>query len=99
MTLIVRPALSILVGLALTLYGVFHAIIRYPGSAAFAQIREGLPALGHVALFVLGIAAALSGLFLLVRNLKQLRYGWRHLQRITRQPAYAGDDPEWSRYR
>ena len=45
MTLIVRPALAIILGLALTLYGIFHAITRYPGSEAFTELAAGLPTL------------------------------------------------------
>src|SRR4051812_21221989 len=97
MTLIVRPALSILLGLALTLYGIFHAVTRYPGSDAFAQLAEALPLLARVLLFVLGIVAAAAGAVLLLCNAKRLRYGCRHLQRLTGRTAYGPrDDLEWS---
>jgi hypothetical protein len=97
MTPIVQPIVSLLVGLALSFYGVAHSVARYPGTAAFARLADVLPSLGAVLLFALGLLAALAGLVLLVRSARLLRTRWRQLAALTARQRYgdAEDGPEW----
>jgi hypothetical protein len=83
MTSIVQAIFAFVLGLVLSLLGIVHSFSKYPGAKAFAAFIAGLPSLGSVLFFVLGIAAALAGLILLFTSVRRLRHRWHYLQRIT----------------
>jgi hypothetical protein len=99
MTSIFQSCLAVLVGLALSIYGIVHCITRYPGPEAFRHLVDSLPVVGAVLLFALGIAAAVVGALVLVLSFRRLQRNWRAVQMLTSQRrAYMenGDDREWA---
>ena len=83
MTSIVQSIFAFLLGLALSLLGIVHSFSKYPGARAFAAFVAGLPSLGSVLFFVLGIVAAMAGIILLFTSVRRLRHRWHYLQRVT----------------
>lgn len=83
MTQIIQSAFAFILGVALTFFGVVHAVSKFPGSAAFNQLVAGLPTLGAVLFFFLGIAAIVAGVIVLVVSFRQLRYRWGYLRELT----------------
>ena len=97
MNSIFQSALSILLGLALSLYGLFHAVTRFPGHAAFSQLSGALPSLGAVLFFVLGLLAVAAGVWVLVVSVRRLLRRWRFLREVTARRGYVDEDErEWA---
>jgi hypothetical protein len=84
-TSVIRPVVLFLLGLALSVFGVFHAVNRYPGPDVFVRFTDALPMLGAVASFALGVAAALAGLVLVLPMVFRLRR-----RRQSQPPVYLG---------
>lgn len=96
MTSIVQSVFTLLLGIALSFFGVAHSVLRFPGSKAFSQLAAGLPALGSVLLFVLCILAAIAGVVVVVLSTMRLRLRWRYLREVTsgRRPRQYHDNGE-----
>ena len=100
---IFQSLVSILLGLALTIYGLVHTVTRYPDPVVFAEVASNLPTFAAVVMFVLGIVATVVGVLVLVLSVRRLRRGWRHLRVITGSRGLSAgrtyDDPderEWA---
>ena len=96
---LIQPILSLLIGLAMTLYGIVHAVTRFPGPDAFASLVANLPAVTSVLMFVLGLLAFVAGIVLLIVGIRNLRRRWHRFNLIARhvdsRPQYGdvgGDD-------
>ena len=85
---IIESIFALLLGIALTIFGLIHSISRYPGPAAFEQLANCTPALGAVLLFALGVVGTLSGVTVLLFSLRRLRFRWRHLHRLIDHRTY-----------
>ena len=72
-TSVSQRILSLLLGLVLSAFGVFHSVRGYPGAENFARFAAALPNLGAVASFTLGIVVTLVGLLLLLTSTLGLR--------------------------
>jgi hypothetical protein len=91
MSALFRSFVLAVLGLVFAIFGVFHAVTSYPDPNAFATVTRELPALGTVASFGFGIAAAMLGLILLVPSLIRLRG-----RRVSQRPAYPGPRSPYS---
>lgn len=87
MTQYFQPVFSVLIGIALAIYGTIHTITHYPGGAAFAVLWASLPSLGAFAVFALGIAAVIAGLLLLIFGARSTRRRWQRLRYVMQRPV------------
>ena len=104
MTQLLRPIASLLVGLALAVYGAIHTVSGYPGGEAFAELAAHLPAVGSVLVFLLAVTAFGGGVVLIVTGIRTLRFRWRRLDRLARhariaEPEYDEPEPWEAAYR
>jgi len=95
-----RPALSLLVGLVLAVYGIVHLVVRFPAPSVFEAFISNLPHVVAVALFQIGIAAVLGGLIMLTTGVRGIRGRLQEIQQTYGgQPAsprqrYEEEDPD-----
>jgi hypothetical protein len=68
-----RTIVFFMLGLALSAYGLFQSVSRYPSADNLARFTDALPTISAVASFGLGIVASLVGLVLLVPSIIHLR--------------------------
>ena len=97
---LLRSIASLFVGVAMTVYGLVHSVTRFPGGDAFAALAANMPAVTSVLVFVLGIAAVVAGIVLIVIGIKQTRRRWRRFNQVARHvedrpSCEADDDGEW----
>jgi len=94
---LIQPLASLFIGIAMTAYGLLHAITRFPGSEAFAVLAANLPAVGSVLLFLLGLLAVIAGICLVVLGVRNLRRRWSRFGQIVRysQRRQEYDDDGW----
>jgi hypothetical protein len=98
MTQYLQPVFSVLIGLALAIYGTLHTITHYPGAAAFAVLWASLPSLGTIAIFGLGIAAVITGVLLLILGARATRRRWQRLRYAMQRPVERDpydEDGDW----
>ena len=72
MSLIIQPLLSIVLGLILSFFGLFHSITRFPPPTVFSQLAIMLPTLGTVLFFALGVSGFVVGVLMLVLSARRL---------------------------
>ena len=94
---IVESIFSLLLGLALAVFGLIQTLSRYPGPGPFEQLAADATALNAVLLFAVGLIAALGGLAVLIFSIRRLRFRWRYLRHLTGHRSF-GDprDAEFS---
>ncbi len=94
---LIQPLASLFIGIAMTAYGLLHAITRFPGGDAFAALAANLPAVGSVLLFLLGLLAVIAGICLVVLGVRNLRRRWSQFDQIVRysQRRQEYDDDGW----
>ena len=96
---LLQPLMSLFIGAAMTIYGLVHAITRFPGGDAFATLAKNMPAATSVLVFLLGIVAFVFGVVLLVLSVRNLRRRWRRFGRLARhvehQPQSVDDEDGW----
>ena len=73
MTQMMRYLVLNVLGLALAVFGIFHAIAAYPAPNVFDAVGRDLPMLGALASFGAGVALVIVGLMLLVPWILRLR--------------------------
>lgn len=94
MTRIVQPTVSLLIGLAMAVYGLIHTAGHLPAGDDLRTLWASMPAAGAVGLFVLGVLAVVSGIALLVVGGQTLRRRVRHVDRVLNIPGIDRDlDP------
>ncbi len=97
MSQLLQPILSLLVGVALTIYGIVHAVTQFPDPSAFANLVANLPAFSSVLMFILGLIAFAVGIVLVVIGIRNMRRRWRRFGQIARhveaQPQH--DEDGW----
>lgn len=85
-----QPAATLFIGFAMFAYGVVQAVLHRPSPSAFSTAVAALPDAVAVLIFILGLAAILTGIFLLVTGVRGVRsrtreinhaYGPRNLPR------------------
>ena len=93
-----RPVLSLLVGLALAIYGIVHIVMRFPAPSVFDAFFANLPHAMAVLLFMIGIAVVIGGLILLVAGVRGIRGRLREIRRAYGGPKVGpqqyDDDPD-----
>ena len=103
MTRIVQPTLSLLIGLAMAVYGLIHAATHLPAGEHIRTLWASMPAAGAVGLFLLGLVAVITGVALIVTSGQALRRRVRQVDRAlgagpiadVRDPDFAPDfDPD-----
>ena len=103
MSHLVQPLTTLLIGIAMTIYGVVHAITKFPDPVAFSNLMANLPAFSSVLLFVLGLLAFAAGIVLFVVGVRNMRRRWRRFGQIARhvesQPQYQDDEGWGQAYR
>lgn len=103
MSHLIQPVTTLLIGIALTVYGIAHAILQFPDPVAFTNLIANLPAFSSVLLFVLGLFAFAAGIVLIVLGIRNMRRRWRRFGQIARhvesQPQYQDDDGWGPAYR
>ena len=94
---IVESIFSLLLGLALAVFGLIQTLSRYPGPAPFEQLAADATALGAVLFFAIGLLAAIGGVAVLIFSMRRLRLRWRYLRQLDGRRSY-GDprDAEFS---
>ncbi len=99
MSHLIQPLTTLLIGIAMTIYGIAHAVMQFPDPVAFTQLMANLPAFSSVLLFILGLLAFAAGIVLVVMGVRNMRRRWRRFGQIARhvesQPQYADDDGGW----
>ena len=97
MSHLIQPVTTLLIGIAMTIYGIVHAITQFPDPHAFSNLVAHLPALMSVLMFALGLIAFAAGIVLVVLGVRNMRRRWRRFGQIARhvesQPGY--DDDGW----
>jgi len=92
-----QPIASLFVGLAMVVYGLVHAIAKYPGQDTFTTLADGMSAVTAVLVFALGVMAFASGVILTVLGGRNLRRRWQRFNQlarhVTRGPDH--DDDRW----
>ena len=81
MTRIVQPTLSLLIGLAMAVYGLIHPPNHLPAGEHIRTLWASMPAAGAVGLFLLGLAAVITGVALIVTSGQALRRRVRQVDR------------------
>lgn len=84
MTQLIQPITTLLIGIALTLYGIVHAIVQFPDPVAFTSLIANLPAVTAVLIFILGLVAFAAGIVLIVLGIRNTRRRWRRFGQIAR---------------
>ena len=95
-----RPILSLMIGLALAVYGVVHIVMRFPAPSVFEAFIVNLPHVMAVLLFLIGIAAVIGGLIILTAGVRGLRGRLREINQTYGRPAarprhYEEDPDAW----
>lgn len=80
MTRFLQPVLSLFVGFALLLYGLIHSANHYPDAEHLRVLWQSMPSLIACVVFMLGVAAVVSGLVLLTSGVRGLRLRYRQIQ-------------------
>lgn len=93
-----QPLASLLIGLALSIYGLSHSSTHYPGSAGFHALWQSLPALSSVFIFMLGLTALACGLGLVLAGVQGLRKRYRQIDRAYAEPRRDRDPYEEDGY-
>lgn len=103
MSHLIQPVTTLLIGIAMAVYGLVHAITQFPDPAAFSSLVANLPAFSAVLLFALGLLALIAGVVLTVIGVRNLRRRWRRFGQLVRhvesQPQYQDDDGWGPAYR
>lgn len=96
MSTLFQPILTLLIGVAMTIYGLIHSITRFPGPEAFLNLMAHMPAVMSVLFFVLGLLAFAAGIVLTVIGIRNMRRRWRRFGQLARhvesQPQYQDED-------
>jgi len=95
-----QPLGAVLVGLALSVYGLIHSLLHPPPAATFRRVAEAVPATLTVLVFFACLMAVVTGVVLLAIGVRGVRrrahdirraYG-RPRPRPRNSPVY---DDEW----
>lgn len=94
------PIVNLLVGLALSVYGLIHAATHVPAGTQMQMFYAAIPSFGAVLVFLLGVVAVGGGLSLLATGVQGLKKRKRQISRIyrTSPEPYAEDDDERGYY-
>ena len=81
-----QPAATLFIGLALSVYGLFQALLHAPPATAFQAAAKAMPDAMAVLIFAFGIAAIIVGIILLVSGIKGIRGRARDINRAYGRP-------------
>ena len=89
---LVQPVFIVLIGAALSLYGLHHIIVHMPAREVVSAFWAAMPAFGAVLLFLLGLLALAAGLVMLSTGVLGIRRRHQQVRRIFGHPEM--EDPE-----
>lgn len=96
MSTLFQPVTTLLIGIAMAIYGLVHSVSQFPDPVAFTNLVANLPAFSSVLLFVLGLLAFAAGIVLVVLGIRSMRRRWRRFGQLARhiasQPQYQDED-------
>lgn len=92
---LLQPVVTLILGLALSVYGLTHSAQHYPGYTGFYALWQSLPALSSILVFGLGIVAVLSGLALVLTAAQGLRQRYRQLDHALHLPGRARHEQDY----
>jgi fumarate reductase subunit D len=98
MTQFVYPIVNLLVGLALSVYGLIHAATHVPAGTQMQIFYSAIPSLGAVLVFLLGVLAVAGGMSLLASGVQGLKKRKRQINRIYRTSPEPYDDDDRDDY-
>ena len=81
-----QPAATLFIGLALSAYGLFQAVLHAPPVTSFQVAAKAMPDAMAVLIFAFGIAAIIVGIILLVSGIKGVRNRTRDINRAYGRP-------------
>jgi len=99
MTQFAYPILNLLVGLALSVYGLIHSATHVPAASQLNVFWSAMPSLFAVLIFVLGVFAVIGGLTLLTNGIQGLKKRKRQLSRIYAPSPEPFEEDEEEGYR
>jgi uncharacterized BrkB/YihY/UPF0761 family membrane protein len=94
MTQFIYPIVNLMVGLALSIYGLIHSATHVPGADQLHIFYTAIPSLGSVLIFLLGVIAVGGGLSLLATGVQGLKKRKRQINRIYRTSPEPYEDEE-----
>jgi hypothetical protein len=90
-----QPVGTLLIGVALSLYGLIHSANHFPGPTHLHTLWQSLPALSAVLLFALGAMAVICGLALLFVGVQGLRRRYRQINSAFGRPVEFDDEVDY----
>ncbi|MEX2215176.1 MAG: hypothetical protein WD768_13665 [Phycisphaeraceae bacterium] len=89
----IQPLLASLIGLGLLLYGIIHSVSGFPPAQVFVTFWDSIPQMFSLLVFLLCVAAAVTGLVMLVMGIKGMRRRMLELRHMygRRQHGYGYD--------
>ena len=97
MTRFFQPILSVVLGVALSVYGVVHATKHLPGVHHLHVFWTAMPSMAAVLIFLLGVIAVVTGLVLLSTGAQGLRRRVAQVSRIYSEPEEPFDEEGYGR--
>lgn len=82
----IQPAITLAVGLAMFAYGLIQSLLHRPSSSTFSTAVAALPDAMAVLIFILGLAAIVTGVILLVTGIRGIRGRAREINRTYGSP-------------
>lgn len=100
MTQFIYPIVNLLVGLALSIYGLIHSATHVPAADQLRMFYSAIPSVGSVMIFMLGVLAVGGGLSFLATGVQGLKKRKRQISRIyrTSPEPYDGEEDERGYY-
>ncbi len=96
MSQLLQAFLSVLIGVAMAIYGIVHAVTQFPSPVAFASLADNMPAVIAVLLFLLGLVAFIAGIVITILGARNLRRRWYRFNQIARHAGVQQyDDDGW----
>jgi len=81
-----QPAVTLFIGLVLSIYGLIQSLLHAPSANAFQAAIEAMPDAFAVLLFVFGIVAIIAGIVLLISGIRGVRSRARDINRAYGRP-------------
>ena len=93
-----QPILSMLIGVAMSIFGLIHTWYRFPSPVVWAQFLIAVPQLGAVLLFATCLAVSILGVAMLLVGAGGVRRRRQQIRSLRWQPGNGHDDArqEWT---
>ena len=93
-----QPILSMLIGVAMSIFGLIHTWYRFPAPVVWAQFLASVPQLGAVLLFAACLAVSILGVAMLLVGAGGVRRRLQQIRSVRWQPNndHEGARHEWT---